>query len=105
MSLNDVNPLTILLPKYHDFVDVFARPAANTLSPHRLYNSKIVLEEEKLPPVCPLYNISQEELKALLLLFDKNFEKGFIRASTSPVASRVLFITKPNSDLHLCVDF
>ncbi len=49
--------------------------------------------------------MSQEELKALQKFLDENLEKRFIRASTSPVASLVLFVKKPNSDLRLCVDY
>jgi hypothetical protein len=49
--------------------------------------------------------MSQEKLKALRKFLDENLEKGFIRASTSPVASLVLFVKKPNGDLHLCVNY
>ncbi len=43
--LNDVDPLTILSPEYHDVVDFFSRSNANKLTPHRLYEHKIILQE------------------------------------------------------------
>jgi hypothetical protein len=103
--LNDVDPLTILPPKYHDLVDVFSRNNANKLPPHRPYDHKIILQEGKLPPVCLLYSMSHEELKALRKFLDENLEKGFICASTSPVVSPVLFVKKLYGDLRLCVDY
>ncbi len=41
----DIDPLTILPPKYHDLVDVFSHQVANKLQPHRPYDHKIVLQE------------------------------------------------------------
>ena len=32
-------------------------------------------------------------------------DKGFIRASNSPVASPVLFVKKPGGGLRFCVDY
>ncbi len=49
--------------------------------------------------------MSREELQALRKFLDKNLGRGSIRASSSPVASPVLFVKKPNGDLCLCVDY
>ncbi len=40
-----VDPLTILPPEYHDFVDVFTQSDANKPLPHWPYDLKIILQE------------------------------------------------------------
>jgi len=49
--------------------------------------------------------MSREELKTLREWLIENLEKGFIRPSSSSVASPVLFIKKPGRGLRLCIDF
>jgi hypothetical protein len=36
---------------------------------------------------------------------DENLKKGFIRPSSSPVTSPVLFVKKPGGGLRLCMDY
>ncbi|KYG39595.1 hypothetical protein M433DRAFT_10546 [Acidomyces richmondensis BFW] len=45
--------------------------------------------------------MSRDELKALREWLDENLKKGFIRPSSSPVASPVLFVKKPGGGLRL----
>ena len=61
--------------------------------------------EEKTPPWDPLYSISQDELKVLKKYLKKNLSKGFIRASSSPAASPILFACKPKGGLRFSVDY
>jgi len=49
--------------------------------------------------------MSLDELKCLRKYLDENLSKGFIRASTSPVAAPVLFVRKPGGGLRFCVDY
>ena len=49
--------------------------------------------------------MSQNELMVLRKYLDENLSKGFIRASTSPVASPVIFVRKPGGGLRFCVDY
>ena len=49
--------------------------------------------------------MSQDKLKVLQEYLHKNLEKGFIQSSSSPAASPVLFIKKPEEGLHFCVDY
>ncbi|KAL9563874.1 hypothetical protein ACKAV7_011909 [Fusarium commune] len=49
--------------------------------------------------------MSREELRALREWLDENLRKGFIRPSSSPVASLVLFVKKPGGGLRFCVDY
>ena len=47
-----------LLAEYHDFLNLFTRANSDILPPHRLYDYKIPLMEEKTPPWGFLYNMS-----------------------------------------------
>jgi RNase H-like domain found in reverse transcriptase/Reverse transcriptase (RNA-dependent DNA polymerase)/Integrase zinc binding domain len=49
--------------------------------------------------------MSVEELQVLRKFLRDNLDKGFIRASTSPAASPVLFAKKPGGGLRFCVDY
>ncbi len=54
-SPKDVDLLTILSPEYQDLVYIFYHYEANELPLHWPYDHMIILQEGKLPPVCPLY--------------------------------------------------
>jgi hypothetical protein len=77
---------------------LFDQKEANKLPPHRECDHKIELQPSKVAPSGPLYNMSQDELRVLRKWLYENLEKGFIRASTSPAASPVLFAKKPVGD-------
>lgn len=53
----------------------------------------------------PLYPMSRDELEALKEWIKENLQKGFIRPSSSPAASPVLFVKKPDGGLRFCVDY
>jgi len=101
----EIDPRTKLPQCYHDYLDVFSKKAADKLPEHRPYDHKIILESGKSPTAGPLYNMSQDELLVLRKYLDDNLTKGFIRASSSPAASPVLFVRKPGGGLRFCVDY
>ena len=47
----------------------------------------------------------REELAVLKKYLEENLEKGFIKPSTSPASSPVLFVKKPSGGLRFCVDY
>ncbi|TKA43441.1 hypothetical protein B0A49_13588, partial [Cryomyces minteri] len=100
----EVDPATKLPEIYHEFLDVFSRKESDKLPEHRDFDHKI-LEEGKEPSFGSLYGMSQDELKVLRKYLDDNLQKGFIRASSSPAASPVLFVKKPSGGLRLCVEY
>ncbi|KAG0158396.1 hypothetical protein PDIDSM_5910 [Penicillium digitatum] len=53
----------------------------------------------------PLYPMSRNELEVLKDWIEDNLRKGFIRPSSSPAASPVLFVKKPGGGLRFCVDY
>jgi len=103
-TLTPVN-LDSILEEYHDFVDVFSKSRASVLADHRPYDLKITLEDGTVPPLGPIYSLSQEELLALRKFIDENVAMGFICPSRSPHGAPVLFIWKKDGSLRLCCDF
>lgn len=101
----EINLDTQLPEEFRDFKDVFSPQEAERLPPHRTYDHDIKLQEEKLPPFGPLYPMSRDELKVLKEWLEENLRKGFIRPSSSPAASPVLFVKKPGGGLRFCVDY
>lgn len=49
--------------------------------------------------------MSLPELQALDEYLREHLEKGFIRLSSSPASSPVLFVRKPGGGLRFCVDY
>jgi len=91
--------------EYHEFLPLFSETLAKNLPPHRPYDYKIPLREGFTPPFGPLYSMSRTELQTLKEWLEENLSKGFIRASSSPAASPILFVKKTNGSLRLCVDY
>ena len=88
------------------FRRLFCPKEANELPPRRAgldHNIQLV-RDAKLPNT-RLYRMSQPELEVLRKYIDENLKKGYIRPSSSPVASSVLFVKKPAGGLRLCVDY
>ena len=78
----------------------------SSLPPHRgRLDHHIPLVEGAKPVYGPIYNLSETELQVLKNYVEEYLRKGFIRPSTSPFGSPVLFVKKANGDLRLCVDY
>ena len=91
--------------EYHNFADVFSKGKADTLPPHHPYDLKIDLEDGAVPPIVPMYSLSQSEMGALREFIDEHVRIGFIQPSKSPHGAPILFIRKKDGSLRLCVDF
>ena len=61
--------------------------------------------KEKTPSWSLLYSMSQDELKVIKRYLEKNLSKGFIRISSSFVASPMLFACKPGGGLWFCINY
>jgi len=89
----------------------FDRKKADELPPYRpgidhaINLQKNLDGTDKTIPSSPLYRQSKEELLVLRKTITELLDKGFIRASNSPVASPVLFVKKPGGGLRFCVDY
>ena len=92
--------------EYRDLAEVFSKTKAHELPPHRGHlDHHIPLEEGAKPVFGPIYNLSETELQVLKDYIDENLRKRFIRPSTSPFGSPVLFVKKADGSLRLCVDY
>lgn len=100
-----IDPATKVPSHYHEFLKVFDQAEADKLPPHRDCDHEIMLQPGTTPPHGPLYGMSEDELVVLRKFLQENLDKGFIRASTSPAASPVLFAKKPGGGLRFCVDY
>ncbi len=89
--------------EYREFADVFNKAKADTLPEHRPYDLKIELEDGAVPPLGPIYSLSQLELDTLREYIEENLRSGFIAPSNSPCGSPVLFVKKKDGSLRLCV--
>ena len=87
--------------EYLDFVDVFSRQEAKAVPPHRSYDHKIEIEDNKPLPHGPIYPMSGVELETLHKFLDDMLGKGFIRPSISPGGAPVLFAKKKDGTLRL----
>ncbi len=91
--------------EYHEYSDVFSDTGAAELPNHGPADHAIDLMDEKQPPYGPIYNLNEVELETLRGYIETNLASGFIRPSTSPAGSPILFVRKPGGGLRLCVDY
>ena len=78
---------------------------ATTLPEHGPSDLAIDLEEGKMPPWGPLYNLSREELDVVRDYIEKFLKRGWIRRSRSSAGAPILFAKKKDGSLRLCVDY
>jgi transposase InsO family protein len=94
-----------LPPEYSQFEDVFDGRLAGVIPLNSEHDHAIELEEGKVPPHMPIYNLSQNELTVLREYIADALEKGWIRPSKSPAGAPILFVPKADGSLRLCVDY
>ena len=106
---HEVEDGTILMDipeELREFIDVFSKSKAETLPSQRSYDCKIDLVDPlKLPPLRPIYTLSEIEKKALKDYIKEMLSIGFIRSSNSPVGAPIFFVNKKDKTLRPCVDF
>lgn len=100
-----VDPATIVPTWLHPLLPAWSVEDANLLPPHRDCDHEILLQPGTEPPWGPLYPMSVNELLVLKKFLTENLSKGFIRISSSPASSPVLFARKPGGGLRFCVDY
>jgi hypothetical protein len=91
--------------KYSEFVEVFSKTKANTLTPHRSIDQAIDLEPGCKIRYGRIYNLSEVELKTLKACIETDLPNGFIQRSSSPAAAPILCAKKKDGGLRLCVDY
>ena len=94
-----------ILEEYQEFATLFSEVEANRLPPHRPGDHRIQLREGTATSFGPDYSLDKHELEALRKWLDENLAKGFIRPSSSPAGSPILFVKKKYGSLRFCVDY
>ena len=92
--------------EYSDFADVFSEKSADVLLEQNGVNEHVIeLEEGKQPPYEPIYIPGPFELKTVKTYIETNLVNSFIRALKSPAGALILFVSKLDSSLCLCVNY
>ncbi|KAJ9520381.1 hypothetical protein QJQ45_000131 [Haematococcus lacustris] len=92
-------------PMLKEFTSVFPEDLPSGLPLARAVDHRIDLEPNKRPPVRSTYAMSTLELAELKQQITEMQEKGFIRPSTSPYGSGVLFVRKKDGTFRMCIDY
>ncbi|MGI4816842.1 MAG: reverse transcriptase domain-containing protein, partial [Janthinobacterium lividum] len=92
---------------YKAFAEVFSKPKAEELAPHRPgFDHRIEFKPGAKPRRGRVYRMTDAELKLLKTYIEDGLRRGWIRRSKSPSAEPVMFRSKPHdSSLRLCVDY
>lgn len=88
------------------YADVMPPELPNDLPPHRPgHDFKIELVSGAKPPKLPYYKLSYEEEAECRRQIEDGMTRGFVRPSTSPWGSPVLFVKKKDGTLRMCIDY
>lgn len=96
------SPMSSILQEY---ADVFPEELPGGLPPARSHDFKIVLQPLAAPQKRPLYKMTQTETEELQRQLSELLGKGFIQPSTSPWGAPVLFVSKKDGSIRMCVDY
>ena len=99
-----VEPSLLDIPIVYDYLDVFPEEFPG-LPPQREIEFTIDVVPGATPTSITSYRMAPMELKELKLQLQELLEKGFIRPSVSPWGAPMLFVTKKDGTLRLCVDY
>jgi hypothetical protein len=95
---------TIVPPKYQDYLKIFEKASTDKLPRRRPSNHTIPLADGFKPPFGSLYSLSHPELEELKRWLHENLSKDFIRTSSSPGTTAILFVKKGDGSLRLVID-
>ena len=94
-----------LSPEYNEYSDVFSDSGAAELPKHWSADHAIDLIDGKQSSYDLIYNLNEVKLETLRGYIESNLANDFIRPSTSPARSSILFVRKSGESLRLCVDY
>jgi hypothetical protein len=104
VSPNEADELR--LPEaYRDYADVFSKTEAGKLLDFTQVMHFIKIEEGKSVLFDPIYPLSAVELRVLREYLKSSLVKRWIQKSKSSAGAPILFISKKDGALRLCVDY
>ncbi|KAG0153116.1 hypothetical protein PDIDSM_2075 [Penicillium digitatum] len=98
------DPVSALPEEFRDFAEVFTQGSRALATPTDHTTTRWSYKRTNPYLLAPL-SMSRNELEVLKDWIEDNLRKGFIRPSSSPAASPVLFVKKPGGGLRFCVDY
>ena len=101
----NVDLITILSSRHHEYLNVFFKKEVDILSSHRVYDHVIHLKKDAQLLVFALYDMSHNETQELRRYLDENLSKKFIRVSRFQTIVLVLFVKKLEEELRFCVNY
>ena len=96
----------IVLTEYSDFINMILKKLAEILLKQTGINKHAIkLIENKQPPHRPIYSLGAIELKIFKTYIKLNLANDFIWLSKSFASILILFICKPDGNIHLYIDY
>ncbi|GJZ25827.1 putative reverse transcriptase domain-containing protein [Tanacetum coccineum] len=92
------------VPVIHDFPEVFPEELPG-LPPPRQVEFRIDLVPGDAPVARVLYRLAPSEMRGLSVQLQELLEKGFIRPSSSPWGTPVLFVKNKDGSFRMCIDY
>ncbi len=98
--------IAIIFKEYQKYKILFEKESdQKTLLKHQSWDHEIKLVDDKKLTKQFIYSLSIEKLDALWQYLKENMRKEFIRESQSSAEYSILFVSKSNESLKLCVDY
>ncbi|ONH70288.1 Transposon Ty3-I Gag-Pol polyprotein [Pichia kudriavzevii] len=90
---------------HEEFRDVVTNDQPTSLPPQRDLTHRIILIEPTKSTYRRQYKLSYSEKQELNKQVDELLKQGFIKPSSSPFNSPVLFVKKKDGSMRMCVDY
>jgi hypothetical protein len=100
---NPVQPSAAIQYLVEEYSDL-SQPRVS-LPPQRNIAHTIPLEPGHKPPFRPIYRLSPLELTEVEHQVSELLQQGLIQPSSSPFGAPVLFVTKKDGSLRMCIDY
>ena len=98
--------LTRIFDEYKQWKHLFLKEVTTkALLKHQTWNHEIVLESSKTFTFGLIYALFEKKLRILREYLNENLKKKFIRKSQSSTKYSILFVSKKDEKLRLCVDY
>ena len=100
------NTLTRIFDEYKQWKHLFLKKiTTKTLLKHQTWNHEIIFELSKTFTFELIYALFEKKLRIFREYLNENLKKKFIRKSQSSTKYSILFVSKKNEKLRLCVDY
>jgi hypothetical protein len=93
-DLAEVDPMTIILEIFQQYVKGLGKELADKLPDHKPYDHTIDLKDGEQLPWGLMYPLNETELQALQDYLKEMLELGKICPSKSPATARIIFVPK-----------